>query len=925
MSAKGAPLYARVLRLRRIRVGGLASFLFVECAIAAGILLALAELVSWWAVPLLPLLVAAVVKVNDMVGGVGTMTSERSAPRVEEVPVESSSWFDDDQPERELAGALPAARTGGVYGSLHAQHDSEPYASRGGVALEERAPSYASDWGDDDRDWESHEAVPDRFDQRVELTEPVRAVREEYPVEPSEVPAEPVGTIRARGGRRDFLEHTHVGFGAVADHPNSDAHEPPEDDRPITIDDWSGSGFDARTASWTSEHSVIDSTGGRRRAAEETERVGRHGTVETEPYVGGRRRAADGADSREQRGIPTTSRWQYARSGAGGGRTTAFGVTAPVGTTLGGGTPTGAADRAPVLGGAPDPAMGRDAHPSYDGGDEQWGQHGPDALVPGTAHREPGAADLSGRRAARAGGDAVGGSPVAGESGAAFADGSAFVDGSFADGAPSFDGAAGAGEDYERGADHDRRADAEPALDGLYGRGRDDHGAGYDVHGSAHNDYGPAGDARGVADERDYDREAYDRGAYGRVREDGRGVGRRSAQRHGDGQEYGDPGLRAPEQAVGEHDLHDDADGRRADRVQGGHDWAAGAEGGPAGVDADERVRDDRGVGFGDRGLTGHGGPAGHGVGGFIDRRSTGHGGPTGHGVGGSIDPSAAEHGHVGRGVGGHGYADHSAGGHGRFGRRADGFGRGARGAGGHDHPGYGAGAHDHPGYSAGGHDHPSYGAGGHDHPGYGAGGHDYPGRSTGGYGHPHGAPDHIARDAGGHDEAGRGTGAQEHRGPVTDESGYRTTGGRDAYEAGRRAAGRSTGGFSAGSRDGSVDRGRAGEQPQESPESRGRRRAREAGTGSAAGRAPSGPGQQAMGDEITAPVEPPAGASIPGAGAPSRAHAIGAAVRRSMAMQTQLGNARVVQVSGRHSRHDSEPGSGRGNGVNERRFGSTR
>jgi hypothetical protein len=61
-------MYARVLRLRRLRITGMTSFLLVECAIAVGILLALAELVSWWAVPLLPILVAAVVKVNDMVG-----------------------------------------------------------------------------------------------------------------------------------------------------------------------------------------------------------------------------------------------------------------------------------------------------------------------------------------------------------------------------------------------------------------------------------------------------------------------------------------------------------------------------------------------------------------------------------------------------------------------------------------------------------------------------------------------------------------------------------------------------------------------------------------------------------------------------------------------------------------------------------------
>ena len=53
-AAGQAPLYVRVLRLRHLHVGGFASFLLFECMIAVGVLLALAELVSWWAVPVLP-------------------------------------------------------------------------------------------------------------------------------------------------------------------------------------------------------------------------------------------------------------------------------------------------------------------------------------------------------------------------------------------------------------------------------------------------------------------------------------------------------------------------------------------------------------------------------------------------------------------------------------------------------------------------------------------------------------------------------------------------------------------------------------------------------------------------------------------------------------------------------------------------------
>jgi hypothetical protein len=65
------PTYVRVLRLRRLRIGGLASFLLFECMIAGGVLLALAELTSWWAVPVLPTAVALMVKINDLAMGGG--------------------------------------------------------------------------------------------------------------------------------------------------------------------------------------------------------------------------------------------------------------------------------------------------------------------------------------------------------------------------------------------------------------------------------------------------------------------------------------------------------------------------------------------------------------------------------------------------------------------------------------------------------------------------------------------------------------------------------------------------------------------------------------------------------------------------------------------------------------------------------------
>jgi hypothetical protein len=62
-------LYARMLGLRHLAPSGLLCFVFLEGAVALGILLALAELVSWWGVLVLPATVAAMVKLNDLVAG----------------------------------------------------------------------------------------------------------------------------------------------------------------------------------------------------------------------------------------------------------------------------------------------------------------------------------------------------------------------------------------------------------------------------------------------------------------------------------------------------------------------------------------------------------------------------------------------------------------------------------------------------------------------------------------------------------------------------------------------------------------------------------------------------------------------------------------------------------------------------------------
>lgn len=65
------PVYARVLRLRHIRPSPVLCFVFFEGSLALAILLALTEIVSWWVVIVLPVLVAVMVKLNDVVAGAG--------------------------------------------------------------------------------------------------------------------------------------------------------------------------------------------------------------------------------------------------------------------------------------------------------------------------------------------------------------------------------------------------------------------------------------------------------------------------------------------------------------------------------------------------------------------------------------------------------------------------------------------------------------------------------------------------------------------------------------------------------------------------------------------------------------------------------------------------------------------------------------
>jgi hypothetical protein len=105
------PLYARVLRLRHLHPSGMACFALLEGSVGVALLLALAELVSWWALIVLPALVALLVKGNDVVAGVAA----RAAALVPE-----------EERERFRRNLLPAVGRAGIPVDATARPPGEP-------------------------------------------------------------------------------------------------------------------------------------------------------------------------------------------------------------------------------------------------------------------------------------------------------------------------------------------------------------------------------------------------------------------------------------------------------------------------------------------------------------------------------------------------------------------------------------------------------------------------------------------------------------------------------------------------------------------------------------------------------------------------------------------------------------------------------
>jgi hypothetical protein len=67
VTAPARPLYFRLLGVKHLRAGPVAAFVLFEGSIAAGALLALADVVSWWGSIAIPVAVAVMVKINDRV------------------------------------------------------------------------------------------------------------------------------------------------------------------------------------------------------------------------------------------------------------------------------------------------------------------------------------------------------------------------------------------------------------------------------------------------------------------------------------------------------------------------------------------------------------------------------------------------------------------------------------------------------------------------------------------------------------------------------------------------------------------------------------------------------------------------------------------------------------------------------------------
>ena len=80
------PLYPRLLRLRHLHLRGWQRIVLGEGALGAAVLLVLADLASAWTLLVLPVAVAAVVKLHDVVEGLLAGTRDGAGPETGPAP-----------------------------------------------------------------------------------------------------------------------------------------------------------------------------------------------------------------------------------------------------------------------------------------------------------------------------------------------------------------------------------------------------------------------------------------------------------------------------------------------------------------------------------------------------------------------------------------------------------------------------------------------------------------------------------------------------------------------------------------------------------------------------------------------------------------------------------------------------------------------
>lgn len=101
------PLYARLLGLRHLAPSSLLCFVFLEGAVVLGILLALAELVSWWGVLVLPFTVALMVKFNDLIAGTLTQPPVATETTTARASVLRPALMADTHGAGQMSGSAP--------------------------------------------------------------------------------------------------------------------------------------------------------------------------------------------------------------------------------------------------------------------------------------------------------------------------------------------------------------------------------------------------------------------------------------------------------------------------------------------------------------------------------------------------------------------------------------------------------------------------------------------------------------------------------------------------------------------------------------------------------------------------------------------------------------------------------------------------